>query len=739
MFRKLIFFFPLQLLLVNLKRNHLLLLLWIILFGFVSKSIAGKYGIYSLFLAPEYLHTVSIWSYAIVGFAIGGFVMVFNISCYIINSKRFPFIAALKRPFVRFSINNSLLPLTFIIYYITQVIQYHIESEESPPLQIILYVLAILIGYTVNILSSLYYFLSTNKNIFKILGIAANLDEENLANSLFTKKESIYKLLYSKDKWHVEIYLHTPFKLKAARNIEHYDKKMLQSVISQNHLNASIFELLIFTSLIVLGLFSENPIFIIPAAASIILFFTIVFILMSAFYTWLKQWSIIVFIAIFFIVNYLSKNENFTSSNMAYGLNYTTESVVYSINSLNELRNNKEVILNDRNNALSILGNWKLKNKNSNKPKIVFINCSGGGSRAMIWTFYMLQQSDSLTNGQLFNQAHLITGSSGGMIGAAYYRELALQKETLNHSLYSTHYINNVSKDLLNPIAFSIATNDFFFRFKTFKDGNYIYKKDRGFSFEKQLLQNTDNALNKRLRDYTDPEFNAKIPMLILTPTVINDGRRMLISSQPLSFLTSSSSTQQLTNTSIIENFEFTRLFKNQDANNLKYTSALRMSATFPIIMPRVSLPTEPQITVMDAGMRDNLGKFTTYKYINTFKKWINENTSGIIIVSIRDKKKHLPVNTKSISSITETFISPVGSLYDNLFPIQDYNTEEMLNFLDNSIQQPIDVIDFELDNNGNEISLSWHLTTKEKEKILNSIHSKKNQESLCKLIELLN
>ena len=738
MIRKLIFFFPLQLLLVNLKRNHLLLLIWIILFGFVSKSIAGKYGIYSLFLAPEYLHTVSIWSYAIMGFAIGGFVMVFNISCYIINSKRFPFIAALKRPFVRFCINNSLLPLIFVIYYITQVIQYNIKSEESPPLQIILYVLAILIGYTVNILSSLYYFLSTNKNIFKILGIPASLDDENLANSLFTKQESIYKLLNSKTKWHVETYLHTPLKLRAARNIQHYDKKMLQSVISHNHINASIFELIIFTSLIFLGLFSENPIFIIPAAASIILFFTIVFILMSAFYTWLKGWTIIVFIAIFFIVNYLSKNEKFTSRNMAYGLNYTTEKVIYSISSLNQLRNNKKNIQNDKNNTHSILNNWKQKNKINSKPKIVFINCSGGGSRAMLWTFHLLQHSDSLTKGKLFNQSHLISGSSGGMIGAAYYRELVLQKEKLNHSIYSTHYLNNVAKDLLNPIAFSIATNDFFFRFKTFKDGDYTYKKDRGFSFENQLLQNTEHILNKRLRDYTDPEFKAIIPMLILTPTVINDGRRMLISSQPLSFLTSSSTTQHLKNTSIIENFEFTRLFKNQDATNLKYTSALRMSATFPIIMPRVSLPTEPQIAVMDAGMRDNLGKFTTYKYINTFKKWINENTSGIIIVTIRDQKKNLPVNTKSISSITENFISPVGSLYDNLFPIQNYNTEEMLRFLDNSLQHPINVIDFELDNNENEISLSWHLTTKEKEKILNSIHSKKNQKSLNKLLQLL-
>ena len=738
MIRKLIFFFPLQLLLVNLKRNHLLLLLWIILFGFVNKSIAGKYGIHYLFLAPEYLNTVSFWSYCIMGFAIGGFVMTFNISSYIINSKRFPFIAALKRPFVKFCINNSLLPFIFITYYIFQVINYHIENENSTAFQISIYVLAIIIGYTVNIMASLTYFLSTNKNIFKKLGISASSDEDKPINSLFTKQESIYGILKSKTKWHVEIYLHTPFIVRPARDISHYDKKMLTSVISQNHLNASIFEILIFTSLIILGLFSENPIFVIPAGASIILFFTIVFIFMSAFYTWLKGWTTIVFITLFFLLNYLSKNHNFNYSNMAYGLNYTNEKADYSIKNINSLSNDKEQLFNDKNNSISILENWKVKNQSGQKPKIIFINTSGGGSRSMLWTFHTLQTADSITNGKLFNQAHLITGSSGGMIGASYYRELALQQDSLSHPLHSDYYANNIAKDLLNPLAFSIATNDFFFRTKTYTDGDYSYTKDRGYCFESQLAINTNNLLNKRLKDYTQPEFNSEIPQMILSPTVVNDGRRMLISSQPISYLCTSFSTGSIKNQPIIENFEFSRLFEHQNASNLQFTSALRMSATFPIIMPRVTLPSDPEINVIDAGMRDNFGKLTTYKYIHLFRDWIKQNTSGVVIITIRDKPKISPVNEKPIGSIVETFLSPVGSMYKNLFPIQDYNQDEMLEYLGSDFNVPINVIDFELNNSENEISLSWHLTTKEKNKVMNSIHSKKNQEALKKLVSLL-
>ena len=49
-----------------------------------------------------------------------------------------------------------------------------------------------------------------------------------------------------------------------------------------------------------------------------------------------------------------------------------------------------------------------------------------------------------------------------------------------------------------------------------------------------------------------------------------------------------------------------------------------------------------------------------------------------------------------------------------------------------------IDVIDFELESNTNQISLSWHLTKKEKTNVLNSIHSKNNQKSIVRLTKLL-
>ncbi|HRP61519.1 MAG TPA: hypothetical protein PK833_14700, partial [Vicingus sp.] len=157
MIRKFFYFLPTQLLLTNLKRNHIILLFWIVLFGIVNQSLFVKYGIPNLFLAPEYLNEINFWSYAILGFSIGGFVMAFNITGYVINSSKFPFIAALKYPFLRYCINNSLLPLLFLIFYIYKMVGFLRESEAVSVIEIIIYILGFLAGYTIFITISLFY------------------------------------------------------------------------------------------------------------------------------------------------------------------------------------------------------------------------------------------------------------------------------------------------------------------------------------------------------------------------------------------------------------------------------------------------------------------------------------------------------------------------------------------------------------------------------------------------------
>ena len=69
---------------------------------------------------------------------------------------------------------------------------------------------------------------------------------------------------------------------------------------------------------------------------------------------------------------------------------------------------------------------------------------------------------------------------------------------------------------------------------------------------------------------------------------------------------------------------------------------------------------------------------------------------------------------------------------------MQDYNLDDMVQYLGNDINQQIHIIDFELENEESRVSLSWHLTPREKNAILKAMNTKNNQQSLERLKDLL-
>ena len=130
---------------------------------------------------------------------------------------------------------------------------------------------------------------------------------------------------------------------------------------------------------------------------------------------------------------------------------------------------------------------------------------------------------------------------------------------------------------------------------------------------------NLNAFYDKRLKDYNEPEYKSQIPMMIFSPSIVNDGRRMLISAQPISYLTYYDSLNYTSTYNSMEDVEYNTLFKNNNSNNIKITSVLRINATFPYILPMVYMPTDPSIELMDAGVRDNYGLKTSIKFISCF------------------------------------------------------------------------------------------------------------------------
>ncbi|MDX1447005.1 hypothetical protein, partial [Lishizhenia sp.] len=283
----------------------------------------------------------------------------------------------------------------------------------------------------------------------------------------------------------------------------------------------------------------------------------------------------------------------------------------------------------------------------------------------------------------------------------------------------------------------SLATNDIFFRYQKFDYNGQTYTTDRGYALEQQLLSNTNQVLNKQLKDYREVEQAALVPTFVFSPTIIEDGRRLIISSQNLGFMFGSGIVEG--DSVLTENVELNKIIQHQDAGELRFATALRMNATFPYITPMVTLPTEPEVHIMDAGIRDNYGAKTTLRYLSALEDWIKENTSGVIIVQIRDTKKGLNPDEEHAISLFEKMFKPLSNVYGNFPKVQDYNQDELVNLFLRYQDYPIDIVSLNLrETPKDKISLSWHLTKQEKQLIKKALSSERNTMEMQRLLKLL-
>ncbi len=732
---------------------------WILLFSIITSNMGKNIGLPYLFLDPEYLHEVTFKSMLIMGISYGVFTISFFITSYIIDSHRFAFLGTIKYPFVKYCLNNSIIPFLFFITYLYKFIQFQKQFGFENDGDIFIEALAFILGASVTILIIFAYFRRTNRDVFP--DIAQNLDS-TLRKKKINTVQVIKKLKDAKKKRYTILsYLELNGRIRRVDQEYKYDKLRLLKIIDQHHLNAVSVEIFVFVTIMVIGIFRDREIFQIPAAASGLLFSSFIIMFTGAFSYWLRGWAITGVITLLVVLNILVKKEIIHSHYEAFGLNYETEKAKYSKATIKELNSEKN-FKKDKESTIQILNNWRAKFPEDKKPKMIFLCFSGGGQRSAMWTTNTLRFVDSTLNGELMNHTMLITGASGGLVGASYYREIYLRY--LENKIPTPHdpkYTDNIGKDILNPMIFSLVVSDIFLRFQKFKFNDHSYYKGRGYAFEEQLNSNTESFLNKRLIDYQKPEQEGKIPMLIMSPSIINDGRKLHISAQHVSYMSRPEHTSDSLYKPRFKGIDFMRLFEKQEAKNVRFLSALRMSATFPYITPNVHLPSEPTMEIMDAGLSDNFGITDAVRFMYTFKDWIAENTGGVVIVSIRDTEKDREVKQFVKKSIWNKMFNPIGGLLNNWDAIQDFKNESNIEYGSSWFNSSLDFVSFEYipqpkdwdllkekhlnlesleeKKEQERASLSWHLTTREKHSIKRTIYEKNNQKALNTLRNLLN
>jgi len=185
---------------------------------------------------------------------------------------------------------------------------------------------------------------------------------------------------------------------------------------------------------------------------------------------------------------------------------------------------------------------------------------------------------------------------------------------------------------------------------------------------------------------------------------------------------------------------DFSALLKKQNPQNLRLLTALRMNATFPLVLPNVWLPTTPIIDVMDAGLRDNFGQETTLRFIDNFKDWIAANTSGVVIVQMMDRVKNNWQQPLEPGNVTDMLIRPATMLQHNWYKLQDYFQTDQFSYLKANTSFKMDRLTFMYVPAKEEktAALNFHLTAAEKKDVIASFYTNYNQQTLKEFLKLV-
>ncbi len=727
---------PVQLFLLHFRRYQVLLIAWYVLWATVTGNFMRAFGADSLFLAPEYFGEVTALSTAIVGFALGIFVMSWNITTFILHSKLLRFLATTAQPFLKYCINNSLLPILFIIVYFIKAINYARYQELFQGSEIFLLVSGFAGGIMLSISLSFIYFFGADKTIY--YNLSAVIKKANTRYARIIQKKVLPK---EKTDFRIDWFLSAKFQLRKPRDVRHYSEDFLDTIFTRHHFAAIIAIVLAFIFLILVGYISDARLFQFPAAASITLFFAVLIAVAGALSLFLHSWSIPLVVVLYMGVNFLYQQEIIDPRNKAYGLDYINKQdrPVYSREAIVAMASDSNMNA-DKAKYIAILNRWKSRQKMA-KPVLYIINTSGGGTRSATFTMNTLQRLDSLFGGKLMEQTFLINGASGGMLGAAYFRELYYQKlKGANIDLRDKKYVGDISKDLLSPLFSSFVTRDMVGPVQKFTVNGYEYAKDRGYAFEQKLAENTNQLLSRTLQYYEEPESLAMIPTLLFNSVISRDGRKMIISSHPMRFMMRHGSDTNHITPVDPDAIDFHSFFSKQKPMDINILSALRMNATFPYVLPNVWLPSNPVIDVMDAGLRDNFGQEAALRFVDVFRDWLRENTSKVVLLQMRDGGLSDWEKPADNGSLLGTLTKPFLILQNNWYKLQDYQQNDQLEYLFESYGPQFYRVCFQYEPSKKEApaSLSFHLTAAEKRDIAQALDNPVNQQQFEKLKKIM-
>ncbi len=281
--------------------------------------------------------------------------------------------------------------------------------------------------------------------------------------------------------------------------------------------------------------------------------------------------------------------------------------------------------------SAEVLASWKSRVPSvANHPRLVIVAVDGGGIRAATWAVSILTALEGDVP-EFPYHLRVMTGASGGMVGSAYFvASLAppspgqgpLHRSASHARLGREDMLAAISADSLEPAVRKLIFGDLFpLPFRAWAD--------RGYALEREWEARTE-VLSATFADLGPGEKEGWRPSLVVSPVIVEDGRRLLISNLDLEALTRPGHGDS------VSALELRRMIPG--AERLRISSAVRMSASFPYVTPAAELPTIPLRRVVDAGYYDEHGVDLALRWILHNEAALRAAAAQIALIEIPDQ-----------------------------------------------------------------------------------------------------
>jgi hypothetical protein len=123
-------------------------------------------------------------------------------------------------------------------------------------------------------------------------------------------------------------------------------------------------------------------------------------------------------------------------------------------------------------------------------------------------------------------------------------------------------------------------------------------------------------------------------------------------------------------------------------------------------------------------------------RFLANFDDWIKENTSGVLIIQLRDREAGGWENPYYSDNMSDHITKPFFLLQHNWYKMMEYFQNDMLGYYSRNVPYKLDkvTIQYVADKEESKAALNFHLTQSEKTNIafaLNSLYNKKSLQQI--------